>query len=54
MEINVFCPSGIDVAEEFEKVNFSADVVASLEKKVDSRNSSFVEPSTVPMAALTR
>lgn len=36
MEINVFCSSGLDMAEQFEKLNSSIEVIAALERKVET------------------
>ena len=34
MEINVFSPSGLGSAQQFEKTNFSVNVVEAMERKV--------------------
>jgi glutathione synthase len=34
MEINVFSPGGLGVAQKFERVDFTSDLVAALERKV--------------------
>lgn len=43
MEINLFCPGGIDGMERLEEVNFSASIIRSIENKLKA-NGPFANP----------
>ncbi len=52
MEINVFSPGGLDVAEQFEKVDFTGAVIEALERKIRYVKSYQGNLSNVELATL--
>lgn len=52
MEINVFSPGGIDSANQLEDVNFSKEVIHSLEHKVDAMHRYHCNFDNVELATL--